>query len=87
MCTLSQFSYIILIIPLMSCPLTTLREEEFQRNNAFIWPRHCIRTPAQGDFEIYNFGRLVLGHHYCILNLSASCPSVGKKEEIWHFPL
>ena len=38
-------------------------------------------------YEIYNFGRSFLGHHYYILGLSDLCLEVEKKifKEIMHF--
>ena len=38
-------------------------------------------------YEIYNFGKPFLGHHYYILSLSDPCPGVEKKifKEIMHF--
>ena len=40
-------------------------------------PQH--KNPCQGGNEIYNIGRLFLGHHYYAVSLSESCPRVEKK--------
>ena len=40
-------------------------------------PQH--KTPCPGGHEIYNFGRLFLGHYYNILSLSDICMGIDKK--------
>ena len=49
------------------------------------WPLH--KNPCPGGHEIYNFGRLKLGHHNKILSLSGLCLREEKKifKEIMHF--
>ena len=66
-------------------------EEDFNRNNAIsliwlIWSRPSKRTRA-GGYEIYNFGRPFLCHHYFTLSLSEPCLWVEKKifKEIHQF--
>ena len=48
-------------------------------------PEH--KNPYPGGHEVYNFGRLFLGHHYYKLGLSDLCLGVEKKifKEIMHF--
>ena len=40
-------------------------------------PQH--KNPCIGGRDIYNLGRIFLGHHYYTLNLSEPCPGVKKK--------
>ena len=57
-------------------------KEDFQRNNAFSLNDFYDHAPAQEPLpwghEIYNFGRLFLGHHYHLLSLSVPCSEVEK---------
>ena len=48
-------------------------------------PQH--KNPCPGRYEIYNFGRPFLGHHYFILTLSDICLGVEKKifRELMYF--
>ena len=45
------------------------------------------QNPCPGGYEIYNFGRPFLGHHYYLLSLSELCLGVEKKifKSIMHF--
>ena len=46
-----------------------------------------LATPLDTGHDIYNFGRLFLGHHYYTLGLFGQCLGVEKKlfEETMHF--
>ena len=65
-----------------------VRQEEEKRVYVVSLYDHA---PAQESlsrgYEIYNFGRLFLSHHYSALSLSESCLRVEKKifKEIMHF--
>ena len=50
-------------------------------------PKH--KNPCPGGDQIYNFGRLFLGHHYNTLSLFDLCLSEKKKilKEIMHFSI
>ena len=67
------------------------REEDFKRNYAFslydLYGHTLAQEPLPRGHEIYNFGRLFLGHHYYILGLSDLCLGVEKKilKEIMYF--
>ena len=61
------------------CCILKVRVED----NAFSqydWYKDALaQDPCPGGHEIYNFGRIFLGHHYHILSLSDVCLRVEKK--------
>ena len=65
------------VICLIHAPMYTKRIEETLHFHYMSMSRH--KNPCPGVHLIYNFGRLFLGHHYYILNLSDPYPSVYKK--------
>ena len=65
--------------PLQSdlCPQQTRRGEEILHFHYIAMPQH--KNPCPGGHEIYNFGRIFLGHHYYTLSLSDLCHGVEEK--------
>ena len=42
-------------------------------------------NPCPGGHEIYNFGRLLLGHYYFTLSLYEPCLGIEKKHQFYNF--
>ena len=69
---------VIIILPSVCLIYAWVQRRRFLKNNPFsLYDRYdhaLAQNPCPGGHEVYNFGRSFLGHHYCKLSLSKSCP-------------